>query len=59
MDPVPLLSNNPASPTPPLSSKLTQIWIQPLYTDLSCVQLTTSVYRQHENKQSAVIPLYV
>lgn len=38
---------------------MTQIWIQPLYSDLSCVQLTASVYKQHENAQAAVIPLYV
>lgn len=34
---------------------MTQIWFQPLYSDLSSVQLPTSVYRQLENKQAVLI----
>lgn len=33
---------------------MTQISVQPAYSDQSFVQLTTSVYRKHENKHFAV-----
>lgn len=34
---------------------MTQIWVQPAYSDQCFVQLITSVYRKHKNKYFAVI----